>query len=261
MTPMKLNTIIRASILSLFVAFNLQVFAQDNPRTIFSRAVNQVMTDRMELSMDIADTDQKGRVKEKAYDILMAKFGEVEYTRTVMQNPERARGITVVIKSVPDEIGVIEVYTPANGKVRKMQATPENMERVGSNFTLTGYASYNLDDLDYISSGQQELNGKKCHTLQISDRSDPKGMKAEFLVEENTFQIVQIRFFDKQGNNTNITSLSDYQAIPGMKGKIHPMHIEVQDFVENTQTKIQVHQLTHRPELKEVDFVLQGNTK
>ena len=253
---MKFSTIIRAFILSLFVAFNLQVFAQDNPKTIFNRAVNQVMTDRMELSMDIAVTDQKGRIKEKAYDILVAKFGEVEYTRTVMQKPERARGVTVVITTIPDETGVIEVYTPANGKVRKMQATPENMERVGSNFTLTGYASYNLENLDYASEGQQELNGKKCHTLHISDRSDSKGKKAEFLVEESTSQIVQIRFFDEQGNNTNITSLSDYQPIPGVEGKIQPMQIKVEDLVENTQTKIQVNQLTFRPELKEVDFVL-----
>lgn len=257
---MKYSKIIRAFLLSLFVTLNLQVLAQDNPRTIFDRAVNQVMTDRIELSMDIAVTDQKGRIREKAYDVLVAKFGEVEYTRTVMQKPERARGITVVIKTIPDETGMIEVYTPANGKVRKMQATPENMERVGSNFSLSGYASYDPDDLDYTSAGMQELDGKNCHTLHISDRSDSEGMQAEFLVEESTFQIVRIRFFDKQGKNTNITSLSNYQSIPGIAGKIQPMQIEVQDLVENSRTNIQVRQLTHRPELKEVDFVLRGDT-
>jgi outer membrane lipoprotein-sorting protein len=238
------------------IACTLPAFAQDDPKRTFTRAVDQLMTDRMELSMDIEITDEKGRVKEKAYDILMAKFGEVEKTMMVMQKPERAKGVTVVITNFPEKIGVIEVYTPANGKVRKMEATPENMERVGSNITVSSYASQDLDDLDFAAAHKQEVDGKSCYTFRVSDHADPAGMKAEFLVEESTYHIVQIRFFDEQGNNTNITSLSDYQAVPGVKGKIQPMQIEVKDFKENTQTKIQIQQVSHRPGLKEEDFVL-----
>ncbi len=177
-----------------------------------------------------------------------------------MQKPKRAKGVTVVITNFPDKIGEIEVYTPANGKVRKMQATPENMERVGSNITLSGYTSQDLNALDYALAKQQEVNGINCYTLLVSDHDDQTGMKAEFLVEESTYHIVQIRFFDEQGNNTNITSLSDYQAISGVKGKIQPMRIEVKDFEENTQTKMQIQQVSHRPDLKEEDFVLPGTS-
>jgi outer membrane lipoprotein-sorting protein len=254
------QTMIKRVLFIYIVAFALPAYAQDDSKMIFTRAVDQLMTDRMELSMDIEITDQKGRVKEKAYDILMAKFGEVELTRMVMQKPERAKGVTVVITNFPEKTGEIEVYTPANGKVRKMEATPENMERVGSNITVSSYASQDLDDLDFAPADKQEVDGKSCYTFRVSNRADQAGMKAEFLVEESTYHIVQIRFFDEQGNNTNITSLSDYQAVPGVKGKIQPMQIEVKDFVENTQTLIQIQQVSHRPDLKEADFVLQENS-
>jgi outer membrane lipoprotein-sorting protein len=256
MNIMKSIPIIRSLFLFLVVAVSPQLSAQENPKEILSRAVNNMMTDHMELSMDIRITDEKGRVKEKAYDILMAKFGEVEKTMMVMQKPERAKGVTVVITSLPGETGLIEVFTPANGKVRKMQATPENMERVGSNMVLSEYTSQDLNDLNYSPAERREVDGRGCHVFRVNDPSDPQGLYAEFLVEESTYHILQIRFFDKQGNNTNITSLSDYQPIPGVEGKIHAMHIEAKDFKENTETKMEIQKVSLRPDLKEEDFEL-----
>ena len=191
----------------------------------------------------------------------MAKFGEVELTKMVMQKPDRAKGVTVVITSSPGETGVIEVYTPANGKVRKMQATPENMERVGSNMLLSEYTSQDLNDLYYGPVEKKEVNGKGCHAFRVNDPSHPQGMKAEFMVEENTYRILQIRFFDVQGNNTNVTSLSDFQAIPGLKGKYQAMKIEAKDLAEETQTMMQVLQVAHRPDLKEEDFIIQETSR
>jgi hypothetical protein len=256
MTIMKSIDIIRSFCIVLILAFSLPLHAQEDSKEILSRAVDQMLTDHMELSMDIQTTDEKGRVKEKAYDIIMAKFGEVEKTRMVMQKPERAKGVTVVITHVPGETGVIEVYTPANGKVRKMQATPENMERVGSNMILSEYTTQNLDDLNYSPAEKQEADGKHCHAFFVNDPSDPKGMKAEFLVEENTYRILKIRFFDDLGNNTNVTLLSDFQAIPGVEGKYQAMQIDATDMKENTQTRMQILKVAHRPDLKEEDFLI-----
>ena len=155
------QTMIKRVLFIYIIAFSLPAYAQDDSKMIFTRAVDQLMTDRMELSMDIEITDHKGRIKEKAYDILMAKFGEVELTRMVMQKPERAKGVTVVITNFPEKTGEIEVYTPANGKVRKMQATPENMARVGSNITVSSYTSQDLDDLDFAPCQQARSEWEK----------------------------------------------------------------------------------------------------
>jgi outer membrane lipoprotein-sorting protein len=247
---------IKCLLFILVVTFSLPAHAQDDPKSIFARALDQMITDQMEFTMDMEITDKKGRIKEKTYDILMAKFGELGKTRMVMQKPDRAKGVTVVITNFPEETGMIEVYTPSNGKVRKMQATPENMDRVGSNFILSGYSSLNLDELNYSLSKKQEVDGKNCYTLHVSDQSDPIELQAEFLVEVNTFHIVQIRFFDELGKNTNITTLSDFQSIPGLNGKIQPMQIHVKDVEENTQTRMQVLDVSHRPDLKEEDFIL-----
>ena len=91
----------------------------------------------------------------------------------------------------------------------------------------------------------------------MSDSSKPQGGRAEVLVEEGSYLILELRIQDEQGNQTNVTSLSDYQSIPGHEGKVQAMHIETMDMEENTQTRMRVLQVAHRPDLTEEDFVIQ----
>jgi len=257
MTIIRSYRLTRSILLISFIALTLPGLAQDNPKEIFTKALDQMMTDQMELSMDIATTDDRGRTKEKAYDILMAKFGEVEKTRMVMQKPERAKGITVVITNTPGETGVIEVFTPANGKTRKMKATPENMDQVGSNLILSSLTSLVREGLSYGLEGMEEVDGKNCYSLQVNDHSDSKGMNGKFLVEEGTYHLVRIHLFDDKGTSTSLTKLSDFQAIAGAKGKIQAMQIDTENLEDNAQTKMRVTHIAHRPDLKEEDFVIE----
>lgn len=251
-SPVKLKRIF----LFLFVVCSLPLMAQEEGREIFSKAVDQLLTGQMELTLDIQTTDQKGRVKEKGYNILMATFGDVEKTRMFMEKPERAKGITIIMTNTPGEVGQIEIYTPANGKTRKMKATPENMDRVGSNFVLSDVASHNPADLNIKLLGTQEINGENCYKLEIMDEGDSVSTKSNFMVEESTFHIVQIDFFDEKGNQTHTTTLEDYQAVEGTGGKIQPMVIHAEDLKAKTHTSMQVVKAAYRPDLKEEEFVL-----
>lgn len=257
MTIINSYRLIRSTLLISFIALTLPGLAQDDPKAIFTRALDKMMTDQMELSMEIKSTDDKGRIKEKAYDILMAKFGEVEKTRMVMQKPERAKGITVVITNTPGETGVIEVFTPANGKTRKMKATPENMNQVGSNLILSSLTSLVREGLSYGLEGMQEVDGKKCYSLQVNDHSDSKGMNGNFLVEEGSYHLVRIDLFDDKGTSTSITKFSDIQPIAGANGKVQAMKIDTENLADKSQTQMQVTHIAHRPDLKEEDFVIQ----
>jgi hypothetical protein len=232
--------------------------AGDDGKIILEKAMDQLLTMNVEMSMEITETDTKGRVKEKGYDILMAKFGDVEKTRMIMQKPDRAKGITIVLTNLPDEVGIIEVYTPANGKTRKMKATPQNMSRVGSNFALSNFASADYDAISCKLLGKQQIDSLSCYQLEVMEQSDSIIFKAEFMVEENTFHIVQIISYDEDGKQANITKLSDFQPINGTKNKIQPMLIMAEDIAGNKHTRMQVLNIFPRTDLKEEDFSIQG---
>ena len=248
----------KMKLLCILSVFSLPSMAGDDGKIILEKAMDQLLTMNVEMSMEITETDTKGRVKEKGYDILMAKFGDVEKTRMIMQKPDRAKGITIVLTNLPDEVGIIEVYTPANGKTRKMKATPQNMSRVGSNFSLLNFASADYDAISCKLLGKQQIDSLSCYQLEVMEQSDSIIFKAEFMVEENTFHIVQIISYDEDGKQANITKLSDFQPINGTKNKIQPMLIMAEDIAGNKHTRMQVLNIFPRTDLKEEDFSIQG---
>ena len=243
------NSLNKFKLLILLIVFCLPSMGQGDAKMIFTKAMDQILTANMEMSLDVIETDIKGRVKEKSFDILMAKFGEIEKTRMIMQKPDRAKGITIVVTHLPDETGIVEVFTPANGKTRKMKATPENMARVGSNFSLSNFASIDLDGL---------VDGRAGYQVAVTAPSDSTGFNAEFLVEENTFHIMQVLLFDEKGNQTSSALLSDYQPVAGLKDKTQPMLILAEDMESNKQTRMEILNISPRSDLKEEDFLIQG---
>ena len=248
------------SYMIFLLVFVLKTFlapAQESAEDIFSRSVDQMLTNQMELSMWIEATDERGRVAEKEYDILMARFGETDMMRMTMQQPERAKGITIVITQQPGEEGIIEVFTPSNGKVRKMKATPENLERVGSSFVLAEYASSALDDMDFILSGTGELEGVTCYLVDAREKDDPAGKLVRFMIQEQTYQIMQIQVMNEAGEEISLTRLSDFQSVEGVAGKVYPIHIQTENFEEQTKNNIEILQVSYRPELNEEDFILE----
>jgi len=241
----------------LWVVFILPLGAQDEGKEIFTKAVELLLTGQMELSMDVQTEDERGRIQEKGYDILMASFEGMDKTRMLMQKPERAKGITIVITSYPEETGVIEIFTPANGKIRKMKATPENMERVGSNFILTEYASLDPSELNIQLLGQEEVDGKNCYKIQIHDAEALESRNTLVYIEAQSNHILRMDFFDAQGNQTHLTTLGDYQPVEGAGAKVQPMTILAEDLVAGTKTQVQITRVLPRPHVKPEEFVLQ----
>lgn len=231
---------------------------QEDAKTIFNRAIKQVQIYNIEMSMDVKNTDNNGRVKEKSFDVLLAKFGEVEKTRMIMQKPERAAGVTIIFTKPPGEIGSIEVFTPANGKTRKMKATPDNTAMVGFNFSFSDFATRGVDDIDFTMLGTEEVDGQSCYKIGASEKSEEgANSRVEFLVEKNSSNIVQIIIYDEKGKQKNISKLSDFQPIEGIKGKSQPMLILSEDLLNKKSTEIKVQNITAQFNLKEEDFSIE----
>lgn len=233
---------------------------QDDAKTIFTKATGKLQVYNIDMSLDLKTTDKNGRVKEKGFDVLIAEFGEVEKTRMLMQRPERAAGVTIVFTKLPEEIGSIEVFTPANGKIRKMKATPENMAMVGSDFSIADFASRGIDNIDFLLVGTEELDGKICHKIEASENTEGLDGKAVFLVEKSSYSILQVQVYDEKGEQNSITRLSDFQAIEGIKGKSQPMSIHTQNLKDNKTTEIKVLKITPRFNLTEDDFSIEKIT-
>ncbi len=241
-------------ILLVLVQFSLS--GQDDAREIFTKASTQMLTENMQMVMELDITDKKGRVKEKGFEVLVARFGEVEKTKMSWEKPVEAKGTTIIFTEQPGETGLIEVFTPSNGKIRKLKATPENMELIGSEAQITNISAQDPDDLIFKLLSPQEANGKKCFTIEAKDKNNADDARGELLIETDSYRIVQITVFDEKGNKSSLVKLSDYQPVDGAGHKIQAMRILTEDFENQKTTEMRVLKILSRPDLKETDFLL-----
>lgn len=241
---------------SLFLLISLSLRAQDDAKEVFTRATDLLLTENMELVMDMEVKDKKGRVKEKGYQILMASFGEVDKMKMTWQKPVQAKGTTVIFTEKPGEVGLIEVYTPSNGKTRKILASEENKARVGSEAMITNITAQDPDKMAFMFLPEQEANGKSCYTVVVKSNDFKDQARGELLVEKDSYHIVQISVYDMYGKQTSLVNLSDFQPVEGARGKIQPRRLVAEDLKEQKVTDMHVTKVVPRKDLKESDFTL-----
>ena len=243
-------------IISFLIFISNSLSGQESAREVFTRATDQLLTENMELSLEMSIKDKKGRVKEKGYDILLAQFGDVEKTKMSFQKPVQAKGTTVIFTKLPDETGLIEVYTPSNGKIRKLQATPENMKMVGSEAQITNVTAKDHDDMEFIMLPAQNVDGKRCYTIDVNDKLATDQARGELIIEMDTYRIVHITVFNNEGVKTSSVSLSDFQPVEGFANKMQPRMIVTEDFETEKSTEMRVLKVVSRTDLSEADFQL-----
>ena len=240
----------------LLVFISNVLSAQEDAREMYTKATNQLLTENMELVLEMDITDKKGRVKMKGYEVLVARFGETEKTKMSWQKPEAARGTTVIFTELPGETGLIEVFTPSNGKIRKLKATPDNINMVGSEMRMTNITARDTGDLSFRLLGREEMEGIPCHHIEVKAIDAQDQARGELLIAEDSYHIVQINVFEKGGKLTSIVKLSDFQIVDGAGKKVQPMQILTEDIEEKKLTEIRVLKIAMRTDLKEEDFQL-----
>lgn len=241
----------------LVAVFCMPLMGQNNARDIFEKAADQLLTTNLELSLEIKEVASNGKYKEKQYNVLIGKSEGVERTKTVVQHPPKLKGITIVITDYPDETGLIEIFTPANGKIRKMKATPKNMELVNSGVSIANYTSKDTSELSLEFKGTEEFEGKSCYKLQVVDVLDLVNGKTIYLIEKNTYRILKITTINKDGTEKSITTYSDFQAIGELKGKTQPMFMVNKDLKKSKHNEIKILKINSRPDLKEENFTIE----
>jgi hypothetical protein len=250
------NTIKLLQLTGLFLFISNTLWGQENAKEIFTRASDQLLSENMELRMEMQVKDKRGRVKEKGYEILMARFGEVEKTRMSWEKPEQARGTTVVFTERPGETGLIEVYTPSNGKIRKLKATEGNMQLVGAEAQLTSITAQDPDELSFKLLDPRQVEGKEHYFLEVKNKDSQDQARGELLIEKDSYRIVEIAVFDRTGDQTSTVKLSDFQLVDGHQNKIQPMRIVTEDIKNQKFTDMRVLKIAARADLSEKDFVL-----
>jgi len=236
------------------------VIGQGEAGALFQRAAAQLALENTALSLEITETKKGGRTKERAFDLLLASFGDVTKTKMLVKKPKRADGITIVITQSTDETGLIEILTPANGKVRKMKATPRNLELVGSGGFDLSFFSLTPDELMVKSLGKTTYQDKEVAQLEVKEKAlETSDKRAVFLIDESTAYIYQITGYNNDSVESS-TTFSNFERVEN-RSSIFPKNIEVTDHSSGDVSTITILKASPKNNLSELDFVLPNKVK
>ncbi len=237
------------------------VHGQKSAQEIFEKAKDQVLSKNFEMGMDITTTDKKGRVKEKTIRVLMAKIDDIDKTKVSWMKPERAKGTTVVITGSDEDKGIIEVYTPSNGKTRKMKASSANMKMIGSEFSMSNFNSEDSESLNYALLKEEVINNRTCYLIKVTSETAKAESRGQLWIEKSSFKIIQIKVFNAGGKNTRLVKLDNYQSVNETENKIQAMHIINEDYENKKTTEMHVTEILSRNNLTSKDFLLPVEAK
>ena len=243
----------------LCLLFVSTAFSQD-AKAIFEKAADRLLLNNMELSIEVNEIRKNGRVKEKAFDVVLGKFDDADRIKMYMQKPERAKGVTIVVTNAPDDTGLIEILTPANGKIRKMKATPKNLELVGSGGFSSNYLNVDPEELNVTYLGKENSEGRLYTKLEVQEKMNPEQGKAQILIDVETYDIVKIISFTTDGTLKDETTFSDFKTIAGTN-KVYPRRVVTIQAKDASKTEIEIFKVKSRPNLKKSDFMLQNSPK
>lgn len=250
------NTYKVITTLFILALANCYLIAQESARDIYKKASDQLLTENMEIVMEIDITDKKGQIKSKEFSVIIAKFGEEVKTMVYWQKPERAKGTTIIITDVPNETGIIEVYTPSNGKTRKLKATEDNMAMVGNEFKMTEIAKYDTEELNYRLLDDIAIDEISYYNIEVKGKTSSGESRGELLINKNSYQIFQALVFDDKGNKISATELSEYRPVDGIKGKVQPLRIASEDFKNRKSIDMRILNIVARKNISPEIFTL-----
>lgn len=232
------------------------VFGQLSAKDIFDRTKEQMLSTNFEMQMDIKTVDKKSRVKKKTVHVLMAKMDQQQKTKVTWLKPERANGTTVVISDLNKDEGTIEVYTPSNGKSRKMKATPANMKMVGSEFSMTGFQAQESERLKHEYIGMELLTDRNCNVIEVRSETAKGESRGVLWIEEGTFKLLQVKVYGSKGKLKQLVELSDHKTIPETADKIQAMHIVNTDYENKKSIELDIISIAHKTDFSHEDFKL-----
>jgi len=130
------------------------------------------------------------------------------------------------------------LYLPALKKERRITASDQSDNFMGTDFTYEDMKSEKLNDHTYALLRGETLDGVECYVIEAipsteKQKKESGYSKRELWIDKKTLLRVQVKYYDKKGEHFKIERRSNIeQVLPGL---FRPNYIEMKNLrIQNT---------------------------
>ena len=220
----KERRIMRRIAMGLLLALFATISASaQNARQIIKNSLDVVKVSSFEAASTLTITDSKGnaRVRKSAMASMSLPDG-TEKRIIKFTSPAEISGTGILIFDYPEKSDDMWIYLPALRKTRRIVSKEKSKSFMGSEFSNANMAAPGLDEFTYILLGPDTYQGKGCVKVESipvnEDLMDEYGYsKSISWVDESSFLVYQIYYFDYDGEHFKTITNSDFRELD--KGK------------------------------------------
>ncbi|MFQ6084073.1 MAG: outer membrane lipoprotein-sorting protein [Candidatus Aminicenantia bacterium] len=209
-------------------------FGQDlSAREIMKKNDQQRKADdeRLELVMKLINKKGKERVRQV---IQITKTDAEGNQKSLIRflSPADVKGTGLLTIEHSDRDDDQWLYLPALKKVRRISASDQSDNFMGSDFAYEDMGTEEMGNYDYRLIKTEILDGVKCYVIEAVPNNDKEKKESgyserEIWIDKDNFVGVQIKYYDKKGELLKIFKASDIRLIDGTnKWRAHRMEME-----------------------------------
>ncbi|NOX88359.1 MAG: outer membrane lipoprotein-sorting protein [Calditrichaeota bacterium] len=195
--------------------------------------------EQSELTMELINRKGKKRVR-KVRQITKTKQDGNEKSLIRFLAPADVRGTGLLTVEQSDRDDDQWLYLPALKKVRRISASDQSDNFMGTDFAFEDLRSEELDKYHYTLLGKEIVDSNECYVIEAAP-SDPQEKKDSgyskriLWIRADNFVTVRIKFFDKKEELLKIFKSSDIREI-GNSAKWRAHRIEMENLKTGHKT-------------------------
>ncbi|WP_291862748.1 outer membrane lipoprotein-sorting protein [Marinilabilia sp.] len=240
--------------------FNTGDKEQKNAKETFEIAVKKLVLKDVRATITLETFDGNGNDKSRTLNVSFAKFDETKKVMIEITAPEDLLGTRILMTDYSDKEGIIEVFLPATGKIRKFRANNRRLKMVDSEIPMNHFSSSAFANYQLLESKQVTINGVdyKKIKLHLPDKS-------EYLiayVDVSRELLSRIESYDSGAKLTDITEFTDYRHINSTGNElIFPHKVNVSNPSSGKASVLTINDLKTLKQIQKSDFDLVTKSK
>ncbi|MCF6357198.1 MAG: outer membrane lipoprotein-sorting protein [Draconibacterium sp.] len=240
----------------VIIVLHVSASSNSEAKKIFESCKQKMSFKNVSMILDLETFDKRGNKKTKEMTVSFAEFDRQKKVLIEFTSPELITGTKIVTTDYSNQKGIIEIYSPATGRVQKIKANQHNLKIMGSKIPISQFSWLDESGFSFTSLGNEQFNGVNCHKIKI-EKSGEKEYTIAFISAVNEY-LLRIQKYDRNGQIISITELSDYFNVNGASKKVYPQKISIANIKTGEKTNMEVHEVNILSKVSIDDFTLEA---
>ena len=250
---------IALSIIILFIS-GAQLYAQDMTADEIINTMTETMNpDQSQGKMKMTIMTTSGQERTFEYETFSKNQGEKSLMKYV--KPTRVKDQAILMLNNADDIWV---YFPRTKRVRKLATHAKKQKVEGSDFSYEDMGASNtfIDEYDAVRHDDEKKEDRQCYKLELTRKSESSASYSRIVmwVDKEYMVPLVIDYYHEDDPQLWEKQLvcSGIQLIDGI---YTPMKFVMYNKLDNTQTSMEIIEVTYKVDLQDNLFTEQGMQK